>query len=63
MEIAEEYLALKEIDQIPPRVALSVFTEIAGDRDVSHYTLKSKTEIQTLGTLKVLYLSFIFLIG
>ncbi|MDA9989185.1 tyrosine-type recombinase/integrase, partial [Paracoccaceae bacterium] len=24
--------------QIPPRVALSVFTEIAGDRDVSHYT-------------------------
>ena len=37
-EIAEDYLALKEIDQIPPRVALLVFTEIAGDRDVSHYT-------------------------
>ena len=35
-EIAEEYLALKQIDQIPPRVVLSVFTEIAGDRDVSH---------------------------
>ena len=37
-KIAEEYLTLKEIDQIPPRFALSVFTVIAGDRDVSHYT-------------------------
>ncbi|MDA8875502.1 tyrosine-type recombinase/integrase [Planktomarina temperata] len=37
-EIAAEYLALKEIDQTPPRVALSTFISLAGDRDVSEYT-------------------------
>ena len=47
-EIAEEYLALKEIDQIPPLVALSVFTEIAGDRDVSHYTREDTKLIMLL---------------
>ena len=37
-EIAVEYLALKQIDQTPPRVALSTFLSLAGDRDVSEYT-------------------------
>jgi len=37
-EIAAEYLALKQIDQTPPRVALSTFISLAGDRDVSAYT-------------------------
>ena len=37
-EIAAEYLALKQIDQRPPRVALSTFISLAGDRDVSEYT-------------------------
>ncbi|MDP4071478.1 Tyrosine recombinase XerC [Rhodobacteraceae bacterium IMCC1909] len=37
-EIAAEYLALKQIDQAPPRVALSTFISLAGDRDVSEYT-------------------------
>ena len=31
-EIAAEYLALKQIDQTPPRVALSTFISLAGDR-------------------------------
>ena len=37
-EIAAEYLALKQIDQVPPSVALSTFISLAGDRDVSEYT-------------------------
>ncbi|NEK24297.1 tyrosine-type recombinase/integrase [Sulfitobacter sp. JBTF-M27] len=37
-EIAEEYLALRKIDQTPPRVALSTFISLAGDREVSDYT-------------------------
>ena len=37
-EIAAEYLTLKQIDQTPPRVALSAFLSLAGDRDVSEYT-------------------------
>ena len=37
-EIAAEYLALKQIDQTPPRVALSTFISLAGDRDVGEYT-------------------------
>ena len=37
-EIAEEYLALRDMDQKPPRVALAVFISLAGDRDVSQYT-------------------------
>ena len=37
-EIAAEYLALKQIDQTPPRVALSTFISLAGDRDVSEYS-------------------------
>ena len=37
-DIAAEYLALKQIDQTPPRVALSTFISVAGDRDVSEYT-------------------------
>jgi len=37
-EMAEEYLSLREIDQKPPRIALSTFISLAGDRDVSEYT-------------------------
>ncbi|MEW9920087.1 tyrosine-type recombinase/integrase [Marimonas sp. MJW-29] len=37
-EIAEEYLVLRKIDQTPPRVALSTFVSLAGDREVSEYT-------------------------
>ena len=36
-EIAEEYLALRAIDEKPPRMALSGFISLAGDRDVSQY--------------------------
>ena len=36
--MAEEYLALREIDQAPPRSALSTFISLAGDRDVGTYT-------------------------
>ena len=37
-EMAEEYLALREIDQVPPRTALATFISLAGDRDVGTYT-------------------------
>ena len=37
-EMAEEYLALRQIDQTPPRVALTTFISIAGDRHVREYT-------------------------
>jgi len=37
-EMAEEYLALRQIDQTPPRVALTTFISIAGDRHVRDYT-------------------------
>jgi len=37
-QIAEEYLALRKINQTPSRVALSTFISLAGDRDVSDYT-------------------------
>ena len=37
-EMAEEYLTLREIDQVPPRSALSTFIALAGDRDVGTYT-------------------------
>ena len=37
-EIAAEYLALKQIDRTPPRVALTTFISLAGDRDVSEYS-------------------------
>ncbi len=36
-EMADEYLALRQIDQMPPRVALTTFISIAGDRRVSEY--------------------------
>ena len=36
--MAEEYLALREIDQVPPRTALATFISLAGDRDVGTYT-------------------------
>ena len=36
--MAEEYMALREIDQGPPRSALSTFISLAGDRDVGTYT-------------------------
>ena len=39
-EKAEEYLSLRAIDEKPPRVALSGFFSLAGDRDVSRYTRK-----------------------
>ena len=34
-EMAEEYLALREIDQVPLRTAVITFISLAGDRDVS----------------------------
>ena len=37
-KVAEEYLALREIDQVPPRTALATFISLAGDRDVGTYT-------------------------
>jgi integrase len=37
-EMAEEYLTLREIQQVPPRSALATFISLAGDRDVSTYT-------------------------
>ena len=37
-EMSEEYLALRQIDQTPPRVALTTFISIAGDRYVRDYT-------------------------
>ena len=37
-EMSEDYLALRQIDQTPPRVALTTFISIAGDRNVSEYT-------------------------
>ena len=37
-EMAEEYLTLREIDQAPPRSALSTFISLAGDREVSTYS-------------------------
>lgn len=36
-EIAEEYLALRKIDDTPPRVALDTFISLVGDRKVSEY--------------------------
>ncbi|MFK7868464.1 MAG: tyrosine-type recombinase/integrase [Roseobacter sp.] len=36
-EMAEEYLALREIEQKPSRLALSTFVSLAGDRDVREY--------------------------
>ena len=36
--MADEYLALREIDQVPPRTALATFISLAGDRDVGTYT-------------------------
>jgi len=36
--MAKEYLALREIDQVPPRTALATFISLAGDRDVGIYT-------------------------
>ena len=37
-EMSEEYLELRQIDQTPPRVALTTFISIAGDRHVNKYT-------------------------
>ena len=37
-EMAEEYLTLREIDQVPPRTALATFISLAVDRDVGTYT-------------------------
>ena len=36
-EMADEYLSLREIGEVPPRVALKVFMSLAGDRDVREY--------------------------
>ena len=37
-EMSEEYLTLRQIDQTPPRVALSTFISIVGYRHVREYT-------------------------
>jgi integrase len=36
-EMAKEYLSVRKIDSIPPRVALGVFIGVAGDRDIASY--------------------------
>ena len=36
-EMAEEYLSVRKIDLVPPSVALDVFIEVAGDRDIASY--------------------------
>tara|TARA_B100000780_G_scaffold192040_1_gene135300 strand:+ start:1397 stop:1651 length:255 start_codon:yes stop_codon:yes gene_type:complete len=38
VKISEEYLGLPKIYLTPPRVALTTFISIAGDRNVSEYT-------------------------
>ena len=35
--MANEYLSLRQIDEVPPRMALKVFMSLAGDRDVKEY--------------------------
>ena len=48
-EMAEEYLSLRQIDQIPPRVALNIFISLAGDRDVGEYSREdAKLFVRTL---------------
>ncbi|MDC0162019.1 tyrosine-type recombinase/integrase, partial [Paracoccaceae bacterium] len=37
-EIASEYLSLRQIDQVPPNVALATLISLVGDRDVRDYT-------------------------
>ena len=37
-KITAEYLSLKQIDQVPPRVALATLISLVGDRDVTQYT-------------------------
>lgn len=37
-EIATEYLSLRQIDQVPPKVALATLISLVGDRDVRDYT-------------------------
>jgi integrase len=47
--MAEEYLSLRQIDQIPPRVALNIFISLAGDRDVGEYSREdAKLFVRTL---------------
>ena len=36
-EIAKEYLTLRDVDEKPPRAALTAFISLAGDRNVSEY--------------------------
>ena len=37
-DMAEEYLSYRQINQIPPRVALNIFFSLAGNRDVGEYS-------------------------
>jgi integrase len=37
-EVTEEYLSLRQIDEIPPRTAVDTCISLAGDRDVADYT-------------------------
>ena len=37
-DMADVYLLLRQIDQIPPRVALNIFFSLAGERDVGEYS-------------------------
>jgi hypothetical protein len=36
-EMTEEYLSVRKIDLVPPKVALDVFIGVAGDRDIASY--------------------------
>jgi len=37
-ELTEEYLSLRQIDEIPPRTAVDTFLSLVGNRDVAEYT-------------------------
>lgn len=50
-EIVEEYLHLRPIDLKSPRVALSAFILLAGDRNVSEYTREDAKLFVFRGTL------------
>ena len=53
-EITEEYLSLRAIDEKPPRVALSGFISLAGDRDVSQYPREGTCCLSVIWKSKVI---------
>ena len=55
-EIAEEYLSLRAIDEKPPRVALSGFISLAGDRDSASTLERMPSCLSVIWKLKVIRL-------